>query len=785
MVSGGGIGGAPSNRARIGDAPKRREDAAFLTGRGAFLDDLVFDGICHAVLVRSPHAHARIESIGSDDARAAPGVLAVLTAQDVTADGLSPLMPTVVANPLDGQPFAFEPQPLLAETVVRHVGEPVALIIAETVDQALDAAEQVAVTYVPLPAVTTPDAAMALEAPRIAPTAPGNLCLDWHTGDQRAVDAAFQRAAHVVEFCLDNHRIVTNPMEPRGVIGTWDEAAERYVLHVSTQNLHAIRDVTANSLRVEAGAVRFIAPDVGGGFGTKNFAYVEYPLIAWAARRLGRPVKWIASRSEVFLTDHQARDHRSISHLALDADGRFLALGVESVANLGAYMIGSMGVVETVLYAHLPGTVYRIPAIALHIRAVLTNTTPNGVTRAPGYAEANMVIERLIDAAARQCGFDRAALRRINMVPVDAMPFTNALGETVDSGAFAETLDLALARADVDGFPERRHQSEVRGRLRGFGFAYHIKGTGGSPHENVEIRFDSAGTVSLFTGTQTIGQGHHTTFPQIVGDLLGVDAGQIRLCEGDTDLIPKGGGHGSSRSTYMAGTAIFRAVEEIVAKGTAIASQMLEAAAGDILFADGFFTVAGTDRAVGLLKVAARALQAGAPLDTYHAWTRDWMTFPNGAHVVEVEIDPETGVVDIARYTAVDDYGVVVNPMIAAGQAHGAITQGIGQALLERTAHAPGTGQPLAASFMDYALPRADNVPAYDLTFNPTRCTTNPLGVKGCGEAGVVAGPPAIDNAIVDALAPHGVTRFDGAATPERVWRAMRGGTRGKLGAIC
>ena len=771
MVSDGRTG----TRARIGDAPKRREDAAFLTGRGAYLDDLDFDGMCHAVLVRSPHAHARLESIVTSAAMAAAGVLAIFTAEDVALAGLHPLTPTVEANPLSGRPFAVAPQPLLAETVVRHVGEPVALVIAETLDRARDAADLVEVGYFPLPAVTTPDQALAAGAPVIAPTVPGNLCLEWNTGDQDTSEAAFACAAHVVELALDNHRIVTNPMEPRGVIGTWDEKDSRYVLHVSTQNLHAIRDVTANALGVEAGAVRFIAPDVGGGFGTKNFAYVEYPLIAWAARRLGRPLKWIASRSEVFLTDHQARDHRSIARLALDADGRFQALAVESVANLGAYMVGSMGVVETVLYAHLPGTVYRIPAIALHIRAVLTNTTPNGVTRAPGYAEANMVIERLVDVAARQCGFDRAELRRINMAPADAMPFTNALGETVDSGAFAETLDLALARADADGFPERRRQSEAAGRLRGLGFAYHIKGTGGSPHENVEIRFDGRGTVSLFTGTQTIGQGHHTTFPQIVGDLLGLDTGQIRLCEGDTDLIPKGGGHGSSRSTYMAGTAVFRAVEEIVAKGTAIAGQMLEAAAKDIIFEDGYFTVAGTDRSVGLLEVAARAREAGAPLDTYHAWTREWMTFPNGAHVVEIEIDPDTGGVRIARYTAVDDYGVVVNPMIAAGQAHGAITQGIGQALLERTAHDPGNGQPLAASFMDYALPRAGDVLSYDLAFNPTRCTTNPLGVKGCGEAGVVAGPPAIANAIVDALAPFGVTRFDGAATPERVWRAMRG----------
>jgi carbon-monoxide dehydrogenase large subunit len=760
--------------ARIGDAPKRREDKAFLTGRGTYFDDLRFEGVCHAVFARSPHAHARIVGIDVSAACAAPGVLAVLDASDVSKAGLKPLMPAVRANPKTGEPFAFLPQPLLAEDVVRHVGEAVVMVIAETVDQALDAADLVDVHYEPLPHATTPAEAMAPDAPSIAPDVPGNLCLRWQTGDRAAVDAAFDGATHVVDLTLHNHRIVTNPMEPRGLIGVWDDGSQRYVLHVSTQNLHFIRDATAGALAVEPGDVRFVAPDVGGGFGTRNFPYPEYPLVAWAARQLNRPVKWAASRTEGFLSDHQARDHHSSAQLALDSEGRFLAMRAVSVANLGAYLVASMGVVETVLYAHLPGTVYRIPAIALDIKATLTNTTPNGVTRAPGYAEANMVIERLIDTAARQCGFDPAALRRLNMAPREAMPFTNALGETVDSGAFADTLDMALERADVAGYAARKRESEARGMLRGLGFAYHIKGTGGSPRENVEIRFDEEGTVSLFTGAQTIGQGHHTTFPQIVGSLLGVDDAKVRLREGDTDLIPEGGGHGSSRSTYMAGTAIFRAVEEIIVKATPIAGEALEAAIGDIVFEDGTFTVAGTDRAIGLLEVAARARERDEPLDTYHAWTRDWMTFPNGAHVVEIEIDGETGVVAIARYTAVDDYGVVINPTIALGQAHGAMTQGIGQALMEQTAH-DDHGQPLAASFMDYAMPRADDLPFYDHAFNPTRCTTNPLGVKGCGEAGVVAGPPAIANAIVDALSPFGVTNFHGAATPERVWRAMRG----------
>ena len=586
--------------------------------------------------------------------------------------------------------------------------------------------------------------------------------------------SAFATAAHVVSLNLDNHRIVTNPMEPRGAVGMYDAALGRYTLYVSSQNIHGNRDATARALGVASAGVRFVAPDVGGGFGAKNFTYAEHALILWAARRVGRPVKWIATRSEGFISDHQARDHQAKASLALDADGKFLALRVASVANVGAYMAGGAGAVQTNQYVHLQGSVYTIPAIALHVVTVLSNTTPIGVTRGPGFAEAVNVIERLIDAAARQCGFDRAELRRRNMVPATAMPLTNALGFSVDSGNFVETFDRALALADVAGFAARRSESEACGRLRGLGLAYHIKGTGGSPHENVDIRFESDGSVSLITGTQTIGQGHETTFPQILADRLGVPNELIRLRQGDTDLIPMGGGHGSSRATYMGGTAIWRASETIVEKGRRIAADALEAADVDVEFADGHFAVVGTNRSISLLDVAARAREAGAALDTYHAWTREHMTFPNGTHVVEVEIDRDTGLVALVRVTAVDDYGVLVNPMIAAGQAHGAIAQGVGQALLEHAVYDVQSGQLLAGSFMDYAMPRADDLPSFLLEFNGTRCTTNPLGVKGCGEAGAVAMLPAIGNAIVDALAPLGVTQFDGPAVPVRVWQAMR-----------
>jgi carbon-monoxide dehydrogenase large subunit len=765
------------NRSTIGYSPKRREDYKFLTGEGRYLDDLRFEKLVHAVILRSPHAHAYLRSIDSITAETAPGVLAILTHEDADADGLKPLRPTVEANTRTGEPFAFLPQPVLARDKVRFVGEPVAVIVAETKAQAMDAAELIDVRYDDMPVVIRAEEALATGAPELTEVAPGNLALDWRVGDEGAVATVMANATHVVRLRINNHRVVTNPMEPRGVVGTWNPIEQRYVLHVSSQNLHINRDNIAKVLNVPPAKVRFIAPDVGGGFGAKNFIYAEQALIAWVARRTGRPVKWIASRTEVFLADHQARDHLAEAELALNAEGQFVALRVRSIANLGAYMAGSSGAVQTYQYAHLPGTVYAIPAIQLHVRAAYTNTAPIGVTRGPGFAEANAIIERLIDKAARQVGIDRFELRRRNMFAAKAMPCTNAMGESIDSGAFVHTIDQALAAAKTGGFPTRKAASEARGCLRGLGLSYHIKGTGGAPFENVDIRFEADDRVTIITGTQTIGQGHETTFPQILADKLGLDDSRIHILQGDTDLIISGGGHGSSRSTYMGGTAMWRAAEEIIAKGIEIAADALEATAGDIRFVNGRFEVAGTDRSISLLEVAAKGREDSRPLDTYHYWERENLTFPNGAHVVELEIECDTGRVRLDRYTAVDDYGVMVNPMVVAGQVHGAIAQGVGQGLLEFVAHDQVSGQPLNASFMDYAMPRADDLPSLNLWFNPSRCTTNPLGVKGCGEAGAIAAPVAIQNAIIDALAPFGVINFDGPATPERVWRAMRGMT--------
>ncbi|MBV8778005.1 MAG: xanthine dehydrogenase family protein molybdopterin-binding subunit, partial [Alphaproteobacteria bacterium] len=484
----------PDGIAKIGDAPKRREDARFVTGGGSYLDDLRFENLAHAAVLRSPHAHARIAAIDPAAARAAPGVLAVLTAADAAADRLQPLRPGAETNTVTGERFHFEPQPLIAAGKVRHVGEAVALVVAVTPAQAQEAAELVAVDYEPLPAVTTAAAAVAPGAPLLSAAAPGNLCLDWRHGDTAAADAAFATAAHTVTLTLDNHRVVTNPMEPRGIVGTYDAATGRYTAYVSAQSIHATRDFTAAALGVPRERVRFVAPDVGGGFGAKNFVYPEHALLLWAAKRVGRPVKWIATRSETFLADHAGRDQRATASLALDPGGGFLALRVDSTANLGAYLAGSSAAVQTFQYAFLPGTVYRIPAIDLHVTGIFTNTAPIGVLRGPGYAEANNIIERLIDAAAVQCGFDRAELRRRNLVPAQAMPMVNALGNRVDSGAFPEAFERALAAADLPGFADRRKTSEGRGLLRGLGFAYHIKGTGGNPSENVDVRFEDDGT---------------------------------------------------------------------------------------------------------------------------------------------------------------------------------------------------------------------------------------------------------------------------------------------------
>ncbi|MBT5809713.1 MAG: xanthine dehydrogenase family protein molybdopterin-binding subunit [Rhodospirillaceae bacterium] len=753
-------------RLKIGQTPRRRDDTRFLTGSGRYLDDLGFEGVVHAAIVRSPHGHARIDAIDVSDAVAAPGVLAVLTGADQAAAGIQPIPPYERANPHTGEAFAYPDQHPLAVDTVRYGGQPVALVVAQSREEARDAAELVSVDYISLPAITTIEAARE---------DPANICLQWSTGDAAAVEAGVQAAEHVTSMSFHNHRIVTNPMEPRGGVGSFDPESGRYTLHVSAQSLHTGRDHIAMTLGAPASDVRLVAKDVGGGFGSKNFMYPEQVLMLWAARETGRPVKWINERSDAFVSDHQARDHSARAELALDRDGQFLALRLDGWGNLGAYLTGGMGRLHTDQFATLPGGPYAIPAIHMNIGAVFTNTVPIGVTRGPGYAESANIIERLIDRAAAEMGLDRFDLRRRNLAP--AAPYVHTMGLTIDSGAFPDNFDAALARAR-DGFDDRRREAESRGRRRGLGMAYHIKATFGVPVENVELTFGADDYLTLVTGTQSIGQGHETTFPQILSDLLGAPFDQIRYRDGDTDAIPKGGGHGSSRATSMAGTAMHRAVQDIIAKGRRVAARALEAAEADIEFANGRFSVAGTDRDLDIMAVARLAREddelGRRGLDTFHEYTREAHTFPNGCHVAEVEVDPETGVVTLARYTGVDDYGTIINPMVIEGQVHGAITQGVGQALMERAVYEDGSGQLLSGSFLDYPLPRAADVPSYDVTFNQIACTTNPLGVKGSGEAGAIAGFPAIVNAVLDALEPYGVIELEGPATPENVWRTIQ-----------
>ncbi len=767
----------------VGQSVRRLEDPRLLQGLGRYSDDVSLPRAAHAVLARSPHAHARIRGIDTGAALKLPGVLAVLTAAELAADGVGNLPSDRGRKRRDGSPASPTPRPALLGERVRHVGDPVALVIAETHEQALDAADQLRVDYEPLPAVAGTANALRPGAPAVWDEAPDNVAFVAQAGQREAVDRAFAGAAHVARVDFVVTRVAAAPLEPRAAVGEYDRRSGRYALHTGIQAPHGTRTLLADLLKVPQSQVRVVTGDVGGSFGMRSGLYPEMVLVLWAARRLGRPVKWTSDRREGFLTDEHGRDNLSTVELALGADGTFLALRVAINLNVGAYLTQRSAGPGTNNIGGVAG-VYTTPAIHHQTTGVFTNTTPTGPYRGAGRPEATYAIERVIDVAARELGMDPIALRRKNLIPSSAMPFKTGLVFTYDSGDFARGMDLALSLADQPGFEKRRAEARTRGKLRGLGLANAIEVAGG-PYTSVnpdtaEIRVNPDGSVIVFTGSTSMGQGNETAFAQIVCERLGVPPGRIQVLWGDSDALGAGRGNGGSGALTVGGSAVTRASEKIVERGRRIAARMMEAAPEDVQFHDGRFTVAGTDRGVAFAEVARTAYvprmlpQGMEPgFSETAAFTPPAVTFPNGCQVCEVEIDPETGVVRIVRHTVIDDVGRMVNPMLVKGQIHGGVVQGLGQALFENLVY-DDAGQVVAGSFMDYAMPRADDVPFFEVDSHEVPTLVNPLGAKGVGEAGTVGALPALVNAVNDALAPLGVRHLDMPMTPDRVWRAIQ-----------
>jgi carbon-monoxide dehydrogenase large subunit len=763
-----------------GQSLRRLEDARFLTGHGRYIEDIDVPGQTWMQVVRSPHAHATIERIDAEAARGVPGVLGVFTAADLAE--LGPLPCTVPVASV--APMIVPPRPTLASGRARHVGDPVAFVVAETRAAARDSAELVAVDWQPLAAVVDGPAALLSGAPQLWQQAPNNLSYRFQKGDQNAVRTAISGAAHVVELELVNNRIVISATEPRGAIGRYD--GDGFHLLFSGAGVHALQSQLADSVfREPAERMHIACPDVGGGFGVKNALYPEWVMLLWAARVLGRPVRWMSERAEDFITTAQGRDNVTRARLALDADGRFLALDVATVANLGAYLSSGGPGSSTNAPANAMGSGYVIPAIFMDVQGVFTNTVPIDAYRGAGKPEVNYMIERLIDEAAWRCGFDAIELRRRNLVR--DFPYRKALGTVIDCGRFADNLDDAIVAADHAGFAARRDEAKLRSKLRGVGVTCFMETARGAPNEGAELRFDDDGGVALLVGTQSNGMGHETAYAQIAADLLGLPMEAFRYVQADTAKVRAGNGHGGARSMHMGGAALCKAVDAMVAKGRAIAAHMLQASVDQMVFADGRFAVRDEpDRAMDLLAVSRAArdpanLPDGMPpgLDTYVWNLLDLITFPNGCHIAEVEVDPDTGETTLQRYTAVDDFGTLINPMLTVGQVHGGVAQGMGQAMLEHTVYDQHSGQMLSGSFMDYTLPRAQDLPDLNITLSGVPTNANPLGVKGSGQAGAMASPQAIIAAVLDALAPRGVTHIDMPATPERIWRAIRSAAHG------
>ena len=772
-----------SARQGIGQPVRRAEDRRLITGRGRYSDDVTLPRQAYAAFVRSPHAHARIQRIDVRAAQAMPGVLAVLTGAEAAELAGIPHRP-VPTNPhevplrsRDGSAFFVAPHPPLPADRVRCVGEPVAMVIAETPALARDGAERVVVHYDPLPAVVGSLDAVAPAAPLVWDEAKTNLCVDSLAGDEAAVAAAFARAAHVVRFATRVNRVTGVPMEPRTAVADWDEAHGRYTVYSGSGGSWRLRSEIAGVLGVPESAVRVVAHDVGGSYGTRNSSYPEHALVAWAARRLGRPIKWTGTRLETFLTDYQSRDLISSVELALDAEGTFLAFRGDNASNIGAHAVSFIPLAKGV---GVSTSVYHVPAVAMHGRAMLSHTAPTTPYRAAGRPEVMFVIERAIDLAARRHGFDRVALRRRNLVPATAMPYRNPLGLLYDSGDYAAAQDRVVALADWAGFETRRAEARTRGRYRGIGLGNYIELNTGMPRERTEITIQPEGRVDVVLGTLSAGQGHETSFPQLIVEWLGVAHEQVRLITGDTDQAPFGGGSHSGRSMRLGAVVMARAADEIVARGRRLAAWLLEAAEADIEFADRRFRVKGTDHAVDLFAVAAAAQRPEAPdelrgpLAAVSDETMSVPSYPYGCAVCELEVDPETGAVEIVRYTTVDDVGRAVNPLILHGQTHGGIAAGVGQALMELCHYDPATGQTSSATFMDYAIPRADQLPSFDTEISEVPSTSNPLGLRGGGEGGTTPALGAVVNAIVDALGELGVEPVEMPATPERVWQAIQ-----------
>ena len=780
----------------IGSRVERKEDARFLTGAGQYTDDVTLPHQTYACFVRSPYAHARIKAVRTDRAKQSPGVLAVYTGADLPAS-VGGLPCGWLITGTDGKPMKEPKHPILAQGKVRHVGDQVAIVIAERYEQAKEAAALVEVEYDELPAVVDVRDAMRKGAPAVHDEAPDNVCYVWALGDKGAVDAAFAKAAHVTTLEFVNNRLIPNAIEPRACNAAYARADDSYTLYVANQNPHVERLLmTAFVLGLPEHKVRVIAPDVGGGFGSKIYLYAEETVCVWASKLVGRPIKWTAERSESFLSDAHGRDHVTKAELALDKNGQFLAMRVKTTAAMGAYLSTFASCIPTILYATLLAGQYTTPAIHCEVTAVFTNTAPVDAYRGAGRPEATYVVERLVATAAREMGIAQDEIRRRNFIR--KFPYATPVALTYDTGDYEACLDGAMKLADVAGFPKRREEAAKRGKLRGLGFSSYIEACGLAPSnvagalgaraglfEAGEVRVHPTGKVTVFTGSHSHGQGHETTFAQVVADRLGLTVDDVDVVHGDTGRIPFGMGTYGSRSIAVGGTAIMKAVDKVVAKGRKIAAHLMEVSDTDVEFKDGKFTVKGTDKNVPFAQVALTAyvphnypldkLEPGLDETAFYDPTN--FTYPAGTHICEVEIDPETGETRIAHFTACDDFGNIINPMIVEGQVHGGLAQGIGQALLEGCVYDRESGQLLTGSYMDYAMPRAADLPSFKVDTRVTPCTHNPLGVKGCGEAGAIGAPAAVINAICDAT---GVKDIEMPATAERVWRAVRSAKSGR-----